>query len=448
MIVEMANHNCTTIFVLLYRSVSLLCCGKDDMHIELRVRTLCELVLNASFYLTEDKVSFISSANYEDNTRRKTGKNILPALSANYENSRQHLEASHESSISVSVFQLDCVDTAKLGTYANMWHIYALSSVLGQPITSVFPDNCPNIRPVLNRMVVPRQPISPPCGFDRQLVVMWTRAGPMDSSKSWWTANHFVPCVDLSKGDSKLWEQKTCNLRVVCEVTSRELFPCPAVSSSGLVLSSLPHLCTPVRHSLKPSLPQSEQKLADSKSPSYAAVVSTPPTLLLQPNSVKSNSRDLQGTRQDRYSSKPVNPSPPLVGTKPTKSHSKSLGSAAVVPSPSTPILQPNSLKRDSPVSKWVVQSAKNRPLVRKPDSVLQAKSLQWKTNILESDSVLNTTPIKPSVPSMAVISPSLERSKMSVQPKHRDILPTVPSRTHAPTVPLSTMIRCCNKIF
>ena len=44
----------------LYRSVSLLCSGSEDYHLEFRARTVCELVLNSSFYLVEDKCSILS----------------------------------------------------------------------------------------------------------------------------------------------------------------------------------------------------------------------------------------------------------------------------------------------------------------------------------------------------------------------------------------------------
>lgn len=37
----------------LYRSISLLCSGCEDYHLEFRARTVCELVLNPRFYLAE-----------------------------------------------------------------------------------------------------------------------------------------------------------------------------------------------------------------------------------------------------------------------------------------------------------------------------------------------------------------------------------------------------------
>lgn len=43
----------------LFRSVSVLCCGKESLHGELRARTLCELVLHPDFYLSSDKCSSI-----------------------------------------------------------------------------------------------------------------------------------------------------------------------------------------------------------------------------------------------------------------------------------------------------------------------------------------------------------------------------------------------------
>ena len=87
-------------------------------------------------------------------------------------------------------FQLDCIETTKKETFCNMWHIYALSSVLQCPIRSIYPDCNRYIRPLLNRVVSPRiQPTS----TKAVLHVMWTRTTQMTPSQ--WTPNHFVPCI-------------------------------------------------------------------------------------------------------------------------------------------------------------------------------------------------------------------------------------------------------------
>lgn len=77
--------------------------------------------------------------------------------------------------MAIEVFQLDCLDTAMSGTYANMWHIYALASVLRKPIVSIYPYANLRVCPAFHRTVYPRLPHEntlQPC--DPNLVVMWT----------------------------------------------------------------------------------------------------------------------------------------------------------------------------------------------------------------------------------------------------------------------------------
>ena len=94
------------------------------MHTEFRVRTVCELTLNEEYYLQPSIVSFC------------THKNILLATSGNF---HQAAEASCMTDSLRLCFQLDCCDAAKSDTYSNMWHVHGLSSVLKQPIHSIYP---------------------------------------------------------------------------------------------------------------------------------------------------------------------------------------------------------------------------------------------------------------------------------------------------------------------
>ena len=169
----------------LFRSVSVLCCNKESPHIELRARALCELVSHSDFYLSFEKCSALD---YEG----VLIKNILPACSAN------SFKASQKEFVK-EVFYLDCLDTARCGTFANMWHIYALASVLEKPIVSMYPDFNARIRPAFNRTVHPRN-----IKDDQHMhkfVIMWTSTC-VPSSATCWTPNHFVPCIPKS----------TCNM--------------------------------------------------------------------------------------------------------------------------------------------------------------------------------------------------------------------------------------------
>ena len=171
----------------LFRSVSVLCSGKEEsLHIELRARTLCELILHPDYYLSSDKCS---SIDYEGVVM----KNILPACSANYSN-----EGRLQADIAFEVFALDCLDSVQSGKYANMWHIYALASVLKQPIVSVYPHANIRVRPAFNRTVYPRLLHENPLRqSDSNLVVMWTNL--LNTNCQNWSPNHFVPCIPCNK---------------------------------------------------------------------------------------------------------------------------------------------------------------------------------------------------------------------------------------------------------
>ena len=95
-------------------------------------------------------------------------------------------------------FQRDCLESSVMGTWANMWHVYGLASVLGREIISVYPDfdEARRIRPAFNCCIQPRiheiyeQNVC-------NLTVMWSRIGP-PLHGSQWKPSHFVACVPSS----------------------------------------------------------------------------------------------------------------------------------------------------------------------------------------------------------------------------------------------------------
>ena len=156
------------------------------------MRTVCELVLNQQYYVHPEIVSFIGGFIDDGLVRDKPSTPRLQATSASYGRALS-LE---DSNVLISTFQLDCIETTKNNTYCNMWHIYALSSVLRSPIRSIYPDCNRYIRPLLNKIVQPR---IEPTNTRALLHVMWTRTTPMTPKQ--WTPNHFVPCVFIDDND-------------------------------------------------------------------------------------------------------------------------------------------------------------------------------------------------------------------------------------------------------
>ena len=126
-----------------HRSASIFSCGKQYMHEEFRVRTICELVLHQDYYLQPDIVSHL------DATGTISCKNILPATSASFDKASQ-LSTQLNISLAKCCFQEDCSESAKLGVYSNMWHIHGIASIFRQPVMSIYPDVNSRIRPFYN----------------------------------------------------------------------------------------------------------------------------------------------------------------------------------------------------------------------------------------------------------------------------------------------------------
>lgn len=130
----------------LYRSVSLLCTGSQDYHLEFRCRTVCELVLHSDFYLTEDKCSILLTENTQ-----KPIRNVLPATSRSYFN-----HSTCGKHISRMCFEDDVKESCRPGTYANMWEVYGVCSVFGIPLRAIYPQFNTRHRTAFHRLVQPR----------------------------------------------------------------------------------------------------------------------------------------------------------------------------------------------------------------------------------------------------------------------------------------------------
>lgn len=152
------------------------------MHTELRVRTLCELVLNEEFSTA------ISSDGHEIST------NALIGTSANYDGALNGVHACVDKDVTKTIYHLDCLDTAKNGTFSNIWHLHAIASALKRPVTSIYPVKNARIRPLLHR-VIPSRIFDHSLYLDGvPLLILWTSTIPLHSTT--WSPNHFVPCTD------------------------------------------------------------------------------------------------------------------------------------------------------------------------------------------------------------------------------------------------------------
>lgn len=95
-----------------------------------------------------------------------------------------------------AIFDADAKASCFPGSYANMWHVYALSTVLQVNVYSIYPMFNPKIRPYFNRVIGPRT-----WPADREpptLHIMWS--GEL-LSESLFRPTYFVALVPTSSPD-------------------------------------------------------------------------------------------------------------------------------------------------------------------------------------------------------------------------------------------------------
>ncbi|XP_029966288.1 vertnin [Salarias fasciatus] len=162
---------------LLFDAVSMLLVGNTELSLELQVRTVVEMMLWKRYYLSEmiDSKMMLQAVRFSLCADESEDMLNLPAAV---------LEAIFDADVKASCFP---------GSYANMWHIYALSSVLQVNIYSIYPMFNFKIRPYFNRVIRPRtlpEDFSPPT-----IHIMWS--GRLQS-ESVFRPNHFVALVQTS----------------------------------------------------------------------------------------------------------------------------------------------------------------------------------------------------------------------------------------------------------
>lgn len=162
---------------LLFDAVSMLLVGNTELSLELQVRTVVEMMLWKRYYLSEmiDSKMMLQAVRFSLCVDESENMLNLPTTV---------LEAIFDADVKASCFP---------GSYANMWHMYALSSVLKFNIYSIYPMFNFKIRPYFNRIIRPRtllEDFEPPT-----IHIMWS--GQLQS-ESVFRPNHFVALVQTS----------------------------------------------------------------------------------------------------------------------------------------------------------------------------------------------------------------------------------------------------------
>ncbi|CAJ1077364.1 vertnin [Xyrichtys novacula] len=169
--------NCKGEGNLLFDAVSTLLVGNTRLSLELQVRTVVEMVLWKRYYLSGmiDSKMMLQAVRFSLCAEESEDMLNLPVTV---------LEAIFDADVKASCFP---------GSYANMWHVYALSSVLTFNIYSIYPMFNLKIRPYFNRVIRPRT--WPKDSEPLTLHIMWS--GELQS-ESLFRPNHFVALVQTS----------------------------------------------------------------------------------------------------------------------------------------------------------------------------------------------------------------------------------------------------------
>ncbi|MCJ8744008.1 hypothetical protein PDJAM_G00101190 [Pangasius djambal] len=125
---------------LLFDAASMLLVGSTSLSLELQVRTVVEMLLWKQYYLCGmiDSKVMLQASRFSLCAEESQDMLKLPM---------QVLEAIFDADVKASCFP---------SSFANMWHVYALASVLQCNIYSIYPMYNLKIRPYFNRLIRPR----------------------------------------------------------------------------------------------------------------------------------------------------------------------------------------------------------------------------------------------------------------------------------------------------
>ncbi|XP_012598773.1 vertnin [Microcebus murinus] len=161
---------------LLFEAASMLLWGDAGLSLELRARTVVEMLLHRHYYLQ----GMIDSKVMLQAVRHSLRSEESPEMTSL---SPATLEA---------IFDADVKATCFPTSFSNVWHLYALASVLQRNIYSIYPMRNLKIRPYFNRVIRPRRCDHVPS----TLHIMW--AGQPLSSH-FFRHQYFAPVVGLEE---------------------------------------------------------------------------------------------------------------------------------------------------------------------------------------------------------------------------------------------------------
>lgn len=161
---------------LLFEAASMLLWGHTGLSLELRARTVVEMLLHRHYYLQGmiDSKVMLQAVRYSLCSEESPEMTNLSSAT---------LEA---------IFDADVKATCFPTSFSNVWHLYALASILQRNIYSIYPMRNVKIRPYFNRVIRPR-----PCTqVTSMLHIMWA-GQPLTNHL--FRHQYFAPVVGLEE---------------------------------------------------------------------------------------------------------------------------------------------------------------------------------------------------------------------------------------------------------
>lgn len=165
----------------LFNSMSILLNKNEDFAKLLRLLSAVELFTNPSFYANHPEVK--KAANF----LKKDLEFIFPDVVSRDGQDAYYIE--HEKEIAVlAEAKRVCINTS----YCSLVTVMALSSVVGFPIYSLYPENNYVHRCLFNQKIQPRIPFSTRlnCAY-----ILWSRISIEKKAGAFYIPNHFVPVI-------------------------------------------------------------------------------------------------------------------------------------------------------------------------------------------------------------------------------------------------------------
>ncbi|XP_010380935.1 vertnin [Rhinopithecus roxellana] len=165
---------------LLFEAASMLLWGDAGLSLELRARTVVEMLLHRHYYLQGmiDSKVMLQAVRYSLCSEESPEMTSLPPAT---------LEAIFDADVKASCFP---------SSFSNVWHLYALASVLQRNIYSIYPMRNLKIRPYFNRVIRPRRCDHMPS----TLHIMWA-GQPLTSH--FFRHQYFAPVVGLEEVEAE-----------------------------------------------------------------------------------------------------------------------------------------------------------------------------------------------------------------------------------------------------